>query len=47
MRKGVNIIENRKTERDFDIASWGENADTNMSSMIYLLEKLCRSSVYL
>jgi uncharacterized protein YktA (UPF0223 family) len=43
----LNIIENRKTERDFDIASWGENADTNMSSMIYLLEKLCRSSVYL
>lgn len=40
----LNIIENRKTERDFDIASWGENADTNMSRMIYLLEKLCRSS---
>jgi len=43
----LNIIENRKSERDFDIASWGENADSKMSSMIYLLEKLCRSAEYI
>ena len=36
------IIENRKAERDFDIASWGPNAERNMPCEIYLLERLLR-----
>jgi hypothetical protein len=40
----LNIIENRKAERDFDINSWGTNAEMNMSCEIYLLEHLSRTS---
>ena len=42
----LNIIENRKAECDFDIASWGKHADIVMPNMIYLLDKLRRFSTY-
>lgn len=38
----LNIIENRKTERDFDIASWGANPARDMPREIYLLEKMSK-----
>ena len=38
----LNVIENRKVERDFDIASWGPNAGREMLREIYLLEKMSR-----
>jgi hypothetical protein len=37
-----NVIENRKAERDFDIASWGAHAERDMPREIYLLEKMLR-----
>lgn len=37
-----NVIENRKVERDFDIASWGSHAGRDMPREIYLLEKMLR-----
>lgn len=36
----LNKIENRKEERDFDIESWGKNAEWRMPREIYLLKKM-------
>jgi hypothetical protein len=38
----LNIIENRKAERDFDIASWGKNPERDMPREIYMLKRICR-----
>lgn len=38
----LNIIENRKVEREFDIASWGANAGREMPREIYLLKKMSK-----
>ena len=38
----LNIIENRKVERDFDVASWGPHGGRDMPREIYLLEKMSR-----
>jgi hypothetical protein len=38
----LNVVENRKVERDFDIASWGPHAGREMPREIYLLEKMSR-----
>jgi hypothetical protein len=39
----LNIIENRKAERDFDIASWGQNAGKDMPREMYILQRICRT----
>jgi hypothetical protein len=38
----LNVIENRKLEREFDIASWGARAGRDLPCEIYLLEKMSR-----
>lgn len=39
----LNIIENRKAESDFDIASWGSNAGKDMPREMYILQRICRT----
>lgn len=43
----LDIIENRKAERDYDIESWGKDAEYRMPREIYLLKRLCRIPSYL